>query len=37
MFAVGATAFGAGVAPRRLLASQDDERAPIMKGDIAIL
>jgi hypothetical protein len=37
MFAVGATAFGAGVAPRRLLASQDDDRAPISKGDIAIL
>src|ERR1700688_3686311 len=37
MFAVGPTAFGAGVAPRRLLASQDDDRAPITKGDIAIL
>jgi hypothetical protein len=37
MFAVGATAFGAGVTPRRLLASQDDDRAPITKGDIAIL
>ena len=37
MFAVGATAFGAGLAPNRLLASQDDDRAPITKGDIAIL
>src|SRR6266436_9268530 len=38
MFAVGATAFGAGLAPSRLLASQgDDDRAPITKGDIAIL
>jgi hypothetical protein len=37
MFAVGATAFGAGVAPRRLLAFQDDNSAPITKGDIAIL
>jgi hypothetical protein len=37
MFAVGATAFGAGVVPRRLLASQDDDRAPITKGDISIL
>jgi hypothetical protein len=37
MFAVGATAFGAGLAPSRLLASQDDNRTPITKGDIAIL
>ena len=37
MFAVGATAFGAGVAPSRLLASQDNDSAPITKGDIAIL
>jgi hypothetical protein len=37
MFAVGATAFGAGLAPSRLLASQDDNGAPITKGDIAIL
>jgi len=37
MFAVGATAFGTGVAPRRLLASQDDDRAQITKGDITIL
>ena len=38
MFAVGATAFGAGLAPGRLLASEDDQdRAPITKGDIAIL
>jgi hypothetical protein len=37
MFAVGATALGAGVAPSRLLASQDDDHAPITKGDIAIL
>jgi hypothetical protein len=37
MFAVGATAFGAGLAPSRLPASQDDDRAPITKGDIAIL
>jgi hypothetical protein len=37
MFAVGATALGAGVAPRSLLASQDDNSAPITKGDIAIL
>src|SRR5260370_35583321 len=38
MFAVGATAFGAGLAPSRLLASQgDDDRAPITKADIAIL
>jgi len=37
MFAVGATAFGACLAPSRLLASQDDNSAPITKGDIAIL
>jgi hypothetical protein len=37
MFAVGATAFGAGLAPSRLLASQDDNSDPITKGDIAIL
>jgi hypothetical protein len=37
MFAVGATAFGAGLAPSCLLASQDDNNAPITKGDIAIL
>jgi len=37
MFAVGATAFGADLAPSRLLASQDDNNAPITKGDIAIL
>src|SRR6266576_527965 len=38
MFAVGATAFGAGLAPSRLLASEDDkDRTPITKGDIAIL
>jgi hypothetical protein len=37
MFAVGATAFGAGLAPSRLLASQDNNSAPITKGDIAIL
>jgi hypothetical protein len=37
MFAVGATAFGAGLAPSRLLASQDNDGAPITKGDIAIL
>ncbi|HTC74176.1 MAG TPA: hypothetical protein VK684_01280 [Edaphobacter sp.] len=37
MFAVGATAFGSGMAPTRLLAAQDDDRAPITKGDIAIL
>ena len=37
MLAVGATAFGAGLAPSRLLASQDDNSAPITKGDIAIL
>src|ERR1700733_6487790 len=38
MFAVGATAFGAGLSPSRLLASEgDDDRASITKGDIAIL
>src|SRR5258708_5545404 len=37
MFAVGATAFGAGLSPSRLLAYQDDNSAPITKGDIAIL
>jgi hypothetical protein len=37
MFAVGATAFSAGLAPSRLLASQDNNSAPITKGDIAIL
>jgi hypothetical protein len=38
MFAVGATAFGAGLSPGRLLASEDDkDRTPITKGDIAIL
>jgi hypothetical protein len=37
MLAVGATAFGAGLAPSRLLASQDDNSASITKGDIAIL
>src|ERR1700738_3631801 len=37
MFAVGATAFGAGLSPSRLLASQDDNSSPITKGDIAIL
>src|ERR1700745_2134893 len=37
MFALGGTAFGAGLAPSRLLASQDNDRAPITKGDIAIL
>ena len=37
LFAVGATTFGAGLAPSRLLASQDNDRAPITKGDIAIL
>src|ERR1700730_2995197 len=37
MFAVGATAFAAGLSPSRLLASQDDNSSPITKGDIAIL
>jgi hypothetical protein len=37
MFAAGATVLGAGLAPSRLLASQDDDRASITKGDIAIL
>jgi hypothetical protein len=37
MFAAGATVLGAGLAPNRLLASQDDDRAPVTKGDIAIL
>src|SRR5258707_10487022 len=38
MFAAGATVLGAGLAPGRLLASEDDkDRAPITKGDIAIL
>jgi len=38
MFAVGATALGAGLSPSRLLASEgNDDRAPITKGDIAIL
>jgi hypothetical protein len=38
MFAVGATVLGAGLSPSRLLASEgDDDRAPITKGDIAIL
>jgi hypothetical protein len=38
MFAAGATALGAGLLPSRLLASEgDDDRAPITKGDIAIL
>jgi hypothetical protein len=38
MFAVGATVMGSGVSPRRLLASDgNDDRAPITKGDIAIL
>ena len=37
MFAAGATVLGAGLSPSRLLASQDDDRAPITKGDIAIL
>ena len=37
MFAAGATVLGAGLSPSRLLASQDDDRAPVTKGDIAIL
>jgi hypothetical protein len=38
MFAAGATVLGAGVSPSRLLASDgSDDRAPITKGDIAIL
>jgi hypothetical protein len=37
MFAAGATVLGARLSPRRLLASQDDNNAPITKGDIAIL
>jgi hypothetical protein len=37
MFAVGASVFGAGVSPSRLLASQDNDSAPVTKGDIAIL
>src|SRR5229473_2983394 len=37
MFAAGATVLGAGMAPGRLLAAQNDDRAPITKGDIAIL
>jgi hypothetical protein len=38
MFAIGATAFGAGLSPSHLLASEgDDDRASITKGDIAIL
>lgn len=36
MIAAGATVLGAGLAPGRLLA-EDDDRAPITKGDIAIL
>ena len=38
MLAAGATVLGAGISPNRLLASQgDDDRAPVTKGDIAIL
>jgi hypothetical protein len=38
MFAAGATVFGASLAPSRLLAADDNEdHAPITKGDIAIL
>jgi hypothetical protein len=37
MFAAGATVLGAGFAPNRLLASQDNDSAPVTKGDIAIL
>jgi hypothetical protein len=37
MFTVGATVLSAGLAPCRLRATQDDDRAPITKGDIAIL
>jgi hypothetical protein len=38
MFAVGASVFGAGVSPSRLLASDgNDDGASITKGDIAIL
>src|SRR6202045_3384402 len=38
MFAAGATVLGAGLAPSRLLAADgNDDRAPITKGDIAIL
>jgi hypothetical protein len=38
MFAVGATVLGTGLSPSRLLASDgNDDRAPITKGDIAIL
>ena len=37
MFAAGATVLGAGLSPSRLLASGDDDSAPITKGDIAIL
>ena len=38
MFAAGATVLGAGLSPSRLLASDgNDDRAPITKGDIAIL
>jgi hypothetical protein len=38
VFAVGATVLSAGLSPSRLLAFQgDDDRAPITKGDIAIL
>ena len=37
MFAAGATVLGAGLSPSRLLASEDDDRTPTTKGDIAIL
>jgi hypothetical protein len=38
MFAAGATVLGAGLSPSRLLAFDgNDDRAPITKGDIAIL
>ena len=38
MFAAGATVLGAGLSPSHLLASDgNDDRAPITKGDIAIL
>jgi hypothetical protein len=38
MFAAGATVLGAGLSPSRLLASDgNDDRAPITKGDVAIL
>jgi hypothetical protein len=38
MLATGAAVLGAGLSPSRLLASQDDgDRAPITRGDIAIL